>query len=119
MEGKPYIGYDECYRNNKNSEYLAKARINTLQLEEHLGKGKDNYDKICKLRAIEEEYLEHFMVKCPKLACHRDNKIWEIYKRLDTKEETENLLHKNKEYGRIGNSIRKMWLYRKELLKPP
>ena len=39
-EGKPHIRYDECYRNDKNSEYLANARTNTLQLEEQLGRGK-------------------------------------------------------------------------------
>ena len=112
-EGKPYIGYDECYRNYKNSEYLAKARTNTLQLEEHLGRCKYNYDKICKLCAIEEEDLEHFMVKCPKLICHRDREIWEVYKKLHTKKQTENILQRNKEYGRIGKAIRKMWLLRK------
>ena len=53
-EGKPYIGYDGCYRNNKNSEYLAKVRTNTLQLEEHLGRGKNNYDKNGKLCSLEK-----------------------------------------------------------------
>ena len=31
----------------------------------------------------------------------------------------ENLLYKNKEYETIRNAIRKIWLYIKELLKPP
>ena len=31
-EVKLYIGYGGCYRNNRNSEYLAKARTNSLQL---------------------------------------------------------------------------------------
>ena len=34
-EVKLYIGYDKCYNNSKNSEYLAKARTNALQLEEY------------------------------------------------------------------------------------
>ena len=96
-EGKPYIGYDGCYRNNKNSEYLAKARTNTLQLEEHLGRGKKNYDKNCKLCSQEEEDLEHFLVKYPKLKSHRNNEIWKQWEKLNTKKQTENLLYKNKE----------------------
>ena len=75
-EGKPYIGYDGCYRNNKNSEYLVKARTKTLQLEEHLGRGKNNYDKNGKLCSLEEENLEHFLVKCSRLVSHRDSRIW-------------------------------------------
>ena len=71
-EVKLHIWYYVCYRNNKNSEYLAKARTNSLQLEEHLGRGKRNYDKTCKLCSQEEEDLEHFLVKCPMLQCKRD-----------------------------------------------
>ena len=37
--GKKGIGYDLCYSNNINSTYLAKARINSLQLEDHFGRG--------------------------------------------------------------------------------
>ena len=39
-EAKLYIGYDECYNNSKASEYLAKARMNSLQLEEYFRRGK-------------------------------------------------------------------------------
>ena len=63
-EGKTCIGYDNCYRNTRRSEYLAKARMNSLQLEEHLGRGNPNYDKKCKLCHIEEKNLEHFLGKC-------------------------------------------------------
>ena len=70
-EAKLYIGYGNCYRNNWNSEYLAKARTNSLQLEEQLGRGKRDYDKTCKLYGQEEEDLEHFMVKCPRLQCKK------------------------------------------------
>ena len=44
MEGKQKIIYEECYRNNSQSAYLAKARTNSLQLEEHLGRGQPNYN---------------------------------------------------------------------------
>merc|ERR1711891_37321 len=36
--GKRKIGYDHCYRNNVNSQFLAMARINAIGLEEALGK---------------------------------------------------------------------------------
>ena len=58
-EVKLYIGYDSCYRNNRNSEYLVKARTNSLQVEEHLGRGKRNYNKTCKLCSQEGEDLEN------------------------------------------------------------
>ena len=62
--GKKNIGYEMCYRNTINSTYLAKARANSLQLEEHIGRGLINYDKTCKLCETEED-LEHFLTRCP------------------------------------------------------
>ena len=118
-EAKLYIGYDECYRNSKNSEYLAKARTNSLQLEEHLGRGKKDYNKTCKLYLQEEENLEHFLIKCPILQSHRNKEAMKPWENLDTKKQTAYLLFKDKNYERTGNMIRKMWLHRKELLKPP
>ena len=64
--GKGKIEYEMCYRNNTCSTYLAKARTNSLQLEEHLGRGLPNYDTTCKLCGQEED-LEHFIVRCPEL----------------------------------------------------
>ena len=60
-QGKEKIGYDNCYSNNINSTYLAKARTNSLQLEDHLGRGVPEYDRTCKLCKIEKEDLEHFL----------------------------------------------------------
>ena len=96
-EGKIHIGYDNCYRNNRRSEYLAKARTNSLQLEEHLGRGNTNYDKTCKLCHQEEENLEHFMVKCPTLKYKRVMNLIEPWKNMDTKLQTVNILFKGKE----------------------
>ena len=42
---KKEIAYAQCYRNNSYSAFLAKARINSLQLEEHKSRGHQNYDK--------------------------------------------------------------------------
>jgi len=38
-QGKTKFGYENCYRNNYNSTFLARARINSLKLEEHKGRG--------------------------------------------------------------------------------
>ena len=65
-EAKLYIGYGECYRNNRNSEYLAKERTNSFQLEEHFGRGKRNYDKTCKLCKVQKRYRSHKTMAKPK-----------------------------------------------------
>ena len=66
-EAKLYIGYDDCYRNNSNSDYLAKARTNCLQLEEYFDRRNRNHDTTCKLCNQGEKKLEHFLVVCPRL----------------------------------------------------
>merc|ERR1711874_814089 len=66
-QGKENIGYERCYSNNINWTYLAKPRKNFLQLEDHLGKGVAGYNKTCRLCKLEEEDLEHFLIKCPEL----------------------------------------------------
>merc|ERR1712179_546927 len=76
--GKRKIGYDHCYRNSKQSTYLAKARTNSLQLEDHLGRGIGNYNKTCKMCKLEDEILEHFPIKCPALQRKRDPTIINI-----------------------------------------
>ena len=77
IQGKQRIAYENCYRNNRHSAFLAKARTNSLQLEDQLGRGKPNYDKMCKLCQDGKEDLDHFMVKCEKLESERDRKIIE------------------------------------------
>ena len=74
-QGKEKIGYDNCYSNNINSTYLAKARTNYLQLEDHIGRGVPEYDRTCKLCKMEKEVLEHFLIKCPDLEKKRNKKI--------------------------------------------
>merc|ERR1711874_923980 len=64
---KKEIGYEYCYRNNSYSRFLARARTNTLQLEEHKGKGLKNYNTKCKLCGEETEDMVHFLTICKKL----------------------------------------------------
>ena len=42
LEAKIKIKYDECYSNRTASKYLAKARTNSLQVREVLGRTKEN-----------------------------------------------------------------------------
>ena len=46
-------------------------------------------------------------------------KLMEPWKNMDTKLQTVNILFKGKDYERIANMIKKIWEYRKVLLKPP
>ena len=73
--GKLRIGYDNCYRNNGPSAFLAKARTNSLQLEEHRGRGIQNYDSTCKLCGKEVENIVHFLIKCEKLENKRIDRL--------------------------------------------
>merc|ERR1711888_245249 len=61
-EGKVKMGYEFCYRNNANSMFFARARLNSLRLEEAMGRGKKFYNKTCKLCKQEEEDLLHFLI---------------------------------------------------------
>ena len=120
--GKKNIGYEMCYRNNISSTYLAKARTNSLQLEDHLGRGIPNYDKTCKLCKTEEEDLEHFLVRCPDLNQKRNLEIMKKVIPMTSEEQTLHILFKCKQYQKVGKIIRNMWEYRKlrkDKLKPP
>ena len=64
---KRNIEYELCYRNNNNSKFYARARTNTLRLEEHKGRGQKNYNTICKLCGEEKEDMVHFVIKCREL----------------------------------------------------
>ena len=68
------------------------------------------YDKLC---SQEEEDLEHFLVKCPMLQSKRNSEAIEKWEHLDTKKQTAYLLFKDKDFDRIGNMIKRMWLHRK------
>ena len=69
---KREIGYELCYRNNNNSKFYARARMNTLKLEEHKGRGQKEYNMICKLCKEEKEDLVHFISKCKELEGKRN-----------------------------------------------
>ena len=121
MLGKQSIEYENCYRNNGHSVFLAKARTNSLQLEEHQGRGKTNYSTICRLCGEEEEDLVHFLIKCRKLEEKRDPRIIDRTQ-MNAEYKTIQLFFMNKDHQEVVKMIKNMWYLRKRMrddLRPP
>ena len=115
-EGKIKIGYEHCYRNNVNSQFLAMTRINALGLEEAKKRGNRFHNATCKLCNYEEEDLVHFVIKCPKLEDKRNSEI--INNNIANPEER--LIHslfKQKKYQETGKMLKSMWYKRKYILE--
>ena len=112
---KGNIGYDFCYRNNSSSKFYARARTNTLQLEEHKGRGLKNFNTTCKLCGEEKEDLVHFIVKCKSLETKRNYNL--IEKDIsDPEERMRKLLYRNEKHQEIGRQIKNLWNLRRELM---
>ena len=113
--GKKKIGYDHCYRNNVNSQFLAMARINAIGLEEAKKRGCSFYNATCKLCSYEEEDLVHFAIQCPKLESIRNKELIneDI---LDPEERLIHILFEQKRYQETGKMLKSMWYKRKYLL---
>merc|ERR1712033_76390 len=115
-EGKGKMRYEYCYRNNINSMFLARARLNALSLEEAKRRGNIFYNSICKMCKQEEEDLLHFVIDCPKLESKRnyeiiDRGIAEPGKRLV------HCLFKQRKYQETGRMIKSMWYTRKNIIE--
>ena len=96
-----------CYRNTKHSAYLAKARTNSLELEVHLGRGLENYDRTCKLCRIEDEDLEHFLIRCPVLQGKRDPEIMKTETQMTSEQKTAHILFEKKQFMKAARMIKK------------
>ena len=118
---KKEIGYEHCYRNNSYSRFLARTRTNSLQLEEHKGRGLQNYETKCKLCGEEKEDIVHFLIKCKKLEKRRDYKL--IDRNIQNPEERlKKLRYRNEEHQELGKLIKNLWTLRRDLrndLMPP
>ena len=115
-QGKTKFGYEFCYRNNFNSTFLARARINSLKLEEHKGRGNPNHDKTCKLCKEGEEDIVHFLIDCKELEEDRNYHL--IDSSLESSEEKMiKLLFQSENYQETGYMIKKLWYRRKSLQK--
>ena len=116
IQGKENFGYENCYRNNTNSTFLARARINSLKLEEHKGRGNPRYDRTCKLCRKGVEDIVHFLIDCKELEEDRNYHL--IDDTLENSEEKmiKTLFH-NENFQDIGYMIKKLWKRRKTLLE--
>ena len=106
--------YENCYKNNRQSAFQAKARTNSPQLEDHLAKGKPNYDKTCKLCQDGKEDLDHFMITCEKLESARNKTIVKNTNK-PVQERAVEILFKSKNIQEIAMMIKNMWELRKRL----
>ena len=115
-EGKTGIGYDHCYRNNANSTYLARARTNSLKLEEAKGRGNPHYNRECKLCGQGEENIVHFIAECRALEGKRD---YNLLNRdvEDPRKRMIEVLFKQEDYQGVGRMIRLLWFRRKAIIK--
>ena len=114
--GKTEIGYQHCYRNNVNSTFLARARTNSLKLEEAIGRGNKHYNKVCKLCGQEEEDLVHFIIKCRALETKRDYGVLDCSIE-DPEERMIKFLFRQEDFQRAGKMVKELWFRRKDILK--
>ena len=110
------MGYEHCYRNNINSQFLAMARLNALGLEEAKGRGNRFHNTTCKLCKRGDEDLLHFVIECPRLEDKRnyeiiDKNIANLGKRLI------HCLFKQKKYQETGKMLKSMWYKRKYIIE--
>ena len=96
--GKKKIGYDMCYRNTYSSKLLARARINTLQVEEFIHRRNRNHSKICRLCGRDEEDLKHFLLNWPRLGSKRNRRIMEKWYNEDKDKQLVDILFNEKDY---------------------
>ena len=96
--------------------FLARARTNSLKLEEAKGRGNIHYNKNCKLCGLGEEDLVHFTIECPALEGKRN---YEIIDRsiLEPRQRMIKLLYRQRNYQEVGNMIKNLWMRRKAILK--
>ena len=103
------------------SEYLAKARTNSLKLAEWKGRGANNPEVMrCPLCKAPKEDLEHFMIECQPLQQTRDREIFsKIPNEIGTtKEKTIFILFKLKTHWKeTAEMIQSMWLRRKQIME--
>ena len=103
---KGKIKYDNCYRNNTNSLFFARARTNSIKLEEHKGRGIVGYDKTCKVCNEKDEDIVHFLMDCKKLETIRNYDL--INNDISSSEHRMGyLLFKNERHQEIGEMIKK------------
>ena len=116
IQEKSKIKYEFCYRNNRNSLFFARARTNSIKLEEHKGRGLVGYDKTCKLCKEGNEDIVHFIIDCRKLERIRNYSL--IDKDIQCSEEKmRKLLFRDNRFQEIGKMIKNLWTERRKILE--
>ena len=110
------MGYEKCYRNSAGSMFYARARLNSLKLEEAVGRGNPYYNKTCKICGLEEEDLLHFIIKCPILEKRRNYSILDKNVKIP-EERLIQFLYRQKNHQETGKMIKDMWNARKSILR--
>ena len=115
IQGKREFGYDFCYRNSHDSSFLAKARLNSLKLEEQMGRGKTGYDTTCKMCRSAKEDLTHFIMDCTEL---EEDRNYNLIKNSNesSQDRMVDLLFRSDNLQEVGSMIKKMWQRRRKLL---
>ena len=116
---KKKMGYNDCYNNTYQSELLAKARTNSMQLAEWYARGtKGNGDARCPLCNHIKENSIHFLIECKKLEQYRNKEIMKLLpKRKPVEEKVKTLLFRIKRWKEIAEMIQSMWNTRKKLIE--
>ena len=117
--GKRKIGYEGCYRNNFSAKILAKARTNTLQVEEFIHRRNRNHSMICRLCGREEEDLKHFIITCPSLGEKRNRRLMRKWCNRNKDKQLIDILFREEEQDKVRIMVGAMWRLRKDLLSPP
>ena len=115
-KGKSKIGYDKCYRNNANSTYYARARINSLRLDDVIGRGNRWYDRTCKLCRKGREDLTHFLIECEAMEGKRNYNLIDRSIR-DPEQRLINLLYEVKDHQGVGAMIKSLWFRRMKMIE--
>ena len=118
-EEKRKMGYEDCYNNTYQSELLAKARTNSMQLAEWYARGKKgNGDARCPLCNYIREDSVHFLIGCKMLEQSRNIDIMRLLpKRVPAEEKVKTLLFRIKRWKEITDMLLNMWNTRKRLIE--
>ena len=115
IKEKSKVKYEYCYRNSTDSLFLARARTNSIKLEDHKGRGVEGYDRTCKMCKKTEENIVHFLINCEKLEAYRNYDLIDGNIQ-DSEERMRILLFRNNRFQETGEMIKNLWFKRKHLL---
>ena len=78
------------------------------------------FDATCLLCEKEVEDLEHFLVKCENLEAKRNKEIMKEVRNMQPNQKKKAyILIKLKNHKSVSDMIFKLWLFRKDLIRPP